>query len=290
METSTQSNLNDPFSEEEKAHILRKYNGTISGSGSETVVLAHGYGCDKSMWRFLTPRLSQIYRVVTFDLMGCGSSNLQFYSVERYSNLQAYANDIIELITGSGFGSVHFVGHSVGAIIGMLAAIKRPELFRTLLMVSPSPAYVNRGDYVGGFEQEDIDEMIETLESNYLGWSATITPVITGKENGVVFSDELNRSFCSMRPDIARQFARVTFSSDNRADVPLCGVPTLVLQVTDDVIAPVSVGQWMHKKLPVSELVLLQTVGHCPHMTAPDQTFAEMSRFLSTSGGKKSVL
>ncbi len=246
------------------------------------MVFAHGFGCDQSMWRYLLPAFEGRFRTVLFDLVGSGGSDLSAYDRERYASLHGYADDLLQLIGAFGEGPVISVGHSVSAMIAMLATIDAPERFAGQVMVGPSPCYVNDGDYVGGFTRADIDSLLDTLESNYLGWSSTMAPVIMGAPDQPQLGAELTNSFCRTDPDIAAHFARVTFLSDNRADVPRSSVPALILQCSDDLIAPRSVGEYLHRHLPASTLEIIENVGHCPHLSAPSATSAAIERFIDS--------
>ncbi|OON66445.1 alpha/beta fold hydrolase [Hymenobacter sp. CRA2] len=260
--------------------VLKRNNVTVSGAGRQAMVFVHGFGCDQRMWRLVAPAFEARYRVVLLDLVGAGGSELAAYDPERYSSLSAHADDLLEVLHALALHDVVLVGHSVSAMIGVLAAIREPARFARLVLVGPSPRYINDRDYVGGFERADIDELLEALDSNYLGWSGHITPVIMGHRERPELAAELNDSFCRTDPAIARHFARVTFLSDNRADLPGVPTPTLILQCSHDVIAPVTVGQYMHRHLPHSELVILDTSGHCPHLSAPQATIAAIDHFL----------
>jgi sigma-B regulation protein RsbQ len=219
--------------------------------------------------------------VVLFDHIGSGKTDENLYDFDRYSSLDAYADDIIQLCEGMELKDIIFVGHSVSAMIGVLAGAKRPELFKHLIMIGPSPCYINKEDYFGGFSKEDIEELVETLESNYLGWSSFITPVIAGNPDQPQFAEELNNSFCRMNPEIAKQFAKVTFLGDNRDDLGKVSIPSLVLQSDPDAIAPVKVGQYVHQHLQNSTYKQLNASGHCPHLTAPDQTINAIKSYLT---------
>jgi sigma-B regulation protein RsbQ len=247
------------------------------------MLLAHGYGCDQNMWRFVVPRLAERYRVVLFDHIGAGGSDLSAYDPSRYGSLDGYASDVLELCDALKLEDVIFVGHSVSGMIGVLAAAAVPELFSALVLVGPSPRYVDDEGYVGGFSRRDIDELLTSLDSNYLGWSSAIAPVIMGQPDRPELSQELEDSFCRTDPEIARRFAHVTFLSDNRADLARVQAPTLVLQCTDDVIAPVSVGQFVQDAIPNATMVLLNATGHCPHLSAPGETADAIEQFLDST-------
>ena len=244
------------------------------------MVFAHGFGCDQEMWSLVVPAFETDHRVVLFDYVGSGRSDLSAYDPVRYGSLEGYAADVVEICRELDLDDVVLVGHSVSAMIGVLAAARAPELFGALVMVGPNPRYVDNGDYVGGFSREDIAALLESLDSNHLGWSAAMAPVIMGNPDRPELTAELTNSFCRTDPDIARQFARVTFLSDNRADLPGVRVPTLVLQCTADAIAPEAVGRYVHEHVPGSVYTLLSATGHCPHLSAPAETTAAIRAFL----------
>jgi sigma-B regulation protein RsbQ len=245
------------------------------------IVFAHGFGCDQSMWRLVAPDFEVDHRVVLFDHVGSGSSDLAAYDPTRYGSLAGYADDVVELCRELGLTDVVFVGHSVSAMIGVLAVRRAPELFGALVMIGPSPRYVDEDGYVGGFTRADIAGLLDALDSNHLGWSAAMAPVIMGNPDRPELTEELTNSFCRTDPAIARQFARVTFLSDNRADLQHVCVPALVLQCTADAIAPEVVGRYVADRVPGSRLVQLRATGHCPHLSAPEETTAAIRDFLS---------
>jgi sigma-B regulation protein RsbQ len=242
---------------------------------------AHGFGCDQNMWRLLAPAYQRRYRTVLFDLVGSGSSDLSAYDPQKYSSLQGYADDVLEIVREFGEGRAIFVGHSVSAMIGMLANLEAPELFAAQVMIGPSPCYINDGDYVGGFTRADIDSLLETLESNYLGWSSNMAPAIMGAPEQPELAVELTNSFCRTDPEIAKQFARVTFLSDVRAELSRLTAPTLIVQCNDDLIAPMSVGEYMLRTLPHGALTVVANVGHCPHLSAPSASTSAIDAFLA---------
>jgi sigma-B regulation protein RsbQ len=244
------------------------------------MLFAHGFGCDQSMWRLVAPAFEQRYRVVLFDLAGSGRADRAAYDRARHSTLNGYARDILDIVRELDLREVIFVGHSVSAIIGALAAIEKPDRFASLIMVGPSPCYINDGEYVGGFSRNDIDGLIDSLDSNYFGWASVVAPMIMGTPDRPELVQELENSFCRTDPAIARAFAKVTFLSDNRADLPHVSTPSLVMQVRNDVIAPMSVGHFVHRNLRASELAVLETRGHCPHLSAPEDTIRAMKAFL----------
>jgi sigma-B regulation protein RsbQ len=245
------------------------------------MVFAHGFGCDQAMWRFVAPDFAVDHRVVLFDHVGSGTSDLAAYDREKYGSLTGYASDVVEICRELGLSDVVFVGHSVSAMIGVLAAQQAPELFGAQVMVGPNPRYVDDDGYVGGFSRSDIIDLLDALDSNHLGWSAQMAPVIMGNPDRPELSAELTNSFCRTDPDIARQFARVTFLSDNRADLASVAVPTLVLQCSQDVIAPDAVGDYVHEHIPGSVLTHLAATGHVPQLSAPEETTAAIRAFLS---------
>ncbi|MET4674510.1 alpha/beta hydrolase [Streptomyces sp. PvR018] len=249
-------------------------------AGGPVVMLAHGFGCDQTLWRLVAPALEDRFQVVLFDHVGAGRSDASAWSPERYSTLDGYVQDVIGLCRELGLGPVTFVGHSVSSMIGVLAAVQEPALFEKLILLTPSPSYIDDGNYRGGFSRQDIDELLESLDSNYLGWSATMAPVIMGNPERPELGEELTNSFCRTDPEIARVFARVTFLSDNRADLRKVTVPTLIAESARDTIAPREVGAFVHAQIPGSELVTLDSTGHCPQLSAPEETSEAILAFV----------
>ncbi|WP_166028528.1 alpha/beta fold hydrolase [Streptomyces chilikensis] len=262
--------------------IARRNNVTVTGNPQgPVVVLAHGFGCDQNMWRLTLPALVEDHRVVLFDYVGSGGSDLSAFSEDRYGSLDGYARDVVEVCEALDLRDAVFVGHSVSAMVGVLAADTAPERIGALVMVAPSPRYIDDEGYRGGFSAEDIDELLESLESNYLGWSAAMAPVIMGNADRPELGEELRNSFCATDPDMARVFARTTFLSDARDDLKSVRVPTLVLECVEDAIAPREVGAFVHRAIPGSTLVTLDATGHCPHLSAPDATNQAIRGFLA---------
>ncbi|MER5733956.1 alpha/beta hydrolase [Streptomyces sp. NPDC002138] len=262
--------------------ILSRNNVTVTGpADGPVVVLAHGFGCDQNMWRLVVPALAERYRVVLLDYVGCGGSELSAWSEERYSSLQGYAQDVVEVCEALDLEGAAFVGHSVSAMVGVLAAHTAPGRIGALVMVAPSPRYIDDEGYRGGFAADDIDELLGSLESNYLGWSSAMAPVIMGNPERPELGQELTNSFCATDPDIAAVFARTTFLSDSREDLKSVRVPTLVLECAQDVIAPREVGAYVHAAIPSSRLVTLEATGHCPQLSAPEATGRAISGFLA---------
>lgn len=261
---------------------LSRNNVTLLGNGDTPMIFAHGYGCDQNMWRLIVPAFVDTHRVVLFDHVGAGRSDLSAYDRTKYSSLGGYAQDLLEICDELDVRRGVFVGHSVSAMIGLLAAIQEPERFDRLVLVGPSPCYINDADYSGGFSREDIDELLELQDSNYLGWAASLAPIIMDNPDRPELAEDLRNSFCRTDPEIAKQFAAVTFLSDNRADLPRARVRSLVLQSQVDTIAPMAVGEYVHRHLPNSDMVVLDATGHCPHLSAPEETIAAIKGFLGS--------
>jgi sigma-B regulation protein RsbQ len=261
--------------------LRERHNVNEHGSAAgQPLLFAHGFGCDQNMWRFVWPRFADDYRVVLFDHVGAGGSDFGAYDPERYSSLQGYAQDVLEICRELDLRDVVFVGHSVSAMIGVLAAAEEPGRFARLVLVGPSPRYIDDDGYVGGFSREDIEGLLDSMDSNYLGWSSQMAPVIMANGDRPALGEELTNSFCRTDPEIARSFARVTFLSDNRADLASVDVPTLVLQCAEDAIAPEEVGRYVEREMPQGRLVMLDAIGHCPNLSAPDETAAAIEDFL----------
>lgn len=258
----------------------QRNNVRIVGRGNQPLIFAHGYGCDQNMWRKLVPAFEDRFRIILYDLVGCGRSDLSAYDRKKYETLHGHASDLCDILTEHAGGPAVFVGHSVSATIGLLAGVARPDLFSRHVMIGPSPCYINDGDYVGGFTRADIQSLLETLDGNYLGWASAMAPTIMGAPEQPELREELTNSFCATDPDIAKHFAHVTFLSDNRKDVPKLTTPTLLLQCSEDIIAPRTVGDYLHQHLPNSTLRVIDNVGHCPHLSAPDAIIAAMNQFL----------
>ncbi len=261
--------------------IFARHHITIAGVGTTPMLFVHGFGCDQRMWRFAAPTFCDRYRTILLDQIGAGRSDLSAYDARKYATLQGYADDILAVCAELALTRVIFVGHSVSAMIGILAAAKAPDRFAHLVLIGPSPRYLNDGEYYGGFTPEDINGLLSTLDRNYLGWSRAMAPVIMGNPDRPELAEELTNSFCRTDPVIARAFARVTFLSDNRADLARVGVPSLVLQCSHDIIAPTAVGRYVHQHLRNSQFVQLKATGHCPNLSAPEETTDAIRAFLS---------
>jgi sigma-B regulation protein RsbQ len=263
---------------------LVRNNVQFHGRGKQHMVFAHGFGCDQQMWRFVAPAFEDTHRVVLFDHIGCGKSDSSAYDSQRHSTIEGYAQDVLDILRAADLTDVIFVGHSVSSMIGVLASIAEPHRFSRLVMVGPSPRYLNDPpDYVGGFERADIDSLVDLMENNMLGWADFLAPVVMGKDNSPERTQELQASFCASDPYIARRFALATFMGDNRADLPRVSVPSLVIQCAEDAIAPMVVGQYVQAHTPRSTLAVLDASGHCPHMTHPEETIALIRNYLNTS-------
>ncbi|QYG92294.1 alpha/beta hydrolase [Iamia sp. SCSIO 61187] len=262
--------------------VVTRNNVVASGvADGQPMVFAHGFGCDQHMWRHVVPAFEDRFRTVVFDHVGFGRSDLDAFDPERHGSLQGYADDLLEVCAELGLERVILVGHSVSAMIALRAAITAPEVFDRLVLVCPSPRYIDDDGYVGGFSEADIDDLLAALDDNYLGWSSAMAPVIMGTPDRPELGEELTNSFCRTDPAIARAFARVTFLSDSRPDLPRVTVPTLVLQSREDVIARPVVGAYVHENIPDSEMVVLDAVGHCPNLSAPDETVAAIEAFVA---------
>ncbi|MCM5680384.1 alpha/beta hydrolase [Schlegelella sp. S2-27] len=265
--------------------ILLRNNVRIAGAGDKpTMVFAHGFGCDQNMWRFVAPAFADTHRVVLFDYVGCGQSDLRAFDAARYSSLEGYALDLLDVCEALELQQAILVGHSVSAMIGLLAAIRQPSRFASLVMVAPSPCFINDPCYVGGFERGDIESLLSLMDHNYIGWASYLAPVVMGNPGRPDLGAELEQSFCSTDPLAAQTFARATFFADNRADLARAPVPSLILQVRDDALAPMAVGRYLLEHMPGSELAVLEATGHCPHMSHPQLTIDAMKQYLARGG------
>lgn len=264
------------------AEILRRNNVRVTGHGEQVMLFAHGFGCDQNMWRYIVPSYEKDHKIVLFDYVGSGKSDISSYDPTKYSTLEGYSQDILEICDALGLRDVIFVGHSVSSMIGVLAAIKRPELFSHLILIGPSPSYINDTDYHGGFARKDIAELLDLMDRNYIGWAGYLAPVIMKNGERAELTEELQQSFCSTDPKIARKFAEATFYSDNRADLKSVNVPTLIIQCSDDAIAPVVVGEYVNREIEGSTLKVIEASGHCPHMSHPELTIEAMNEYLES--------
>ncbi len=266
--------------------VIERNNVQVSGTGTQPMLFAHGFGCDQNMWRYVAPAFEDDYRVVRFDYVGSGKSDLAAYDPERYSTLEGYAEDVLDVCRALDLRDTVLVGHSVSAMIAVLAANREPERFSRLVLVGPSPRYVDEPpEYVGGFQRADIEGLLEMMDRNYLGWANFLGPAIMKNPDRPELGEELAESFCSTDPVIARRFAEATFFADNRADLDALAVPSLILQCSDDMIAPVAVGEYLHRRLPESTFHQLAATGHCPHMSHPEETVAAIRAYLRPIDG-----
>lgn len=263
--------------------VITRNNVKVLGQGTQPMLFAHGFGCDQNMWRYIAPAFADDYRIVLFDYVGSGRSDLDAYEPERYATLDGYAQDVLDVCHALDLRDVIFVGHSVSAMIGVLAANREPELFARMILIGPSPRYINDlPAYAGGFERADIEGLLEMMDKNYIGWANFLAPVIMKNAERPELGAELEQSFCSTDPVIARRFAEATFFADNRADLPSMHVPALVMQCMDDAIAPEHVGEYVHRALPSSTIRHMRATGHCPHMSHPEETIAIIREYLAT--------
>lgn len=263
--------------------IIKRNNVKTFGNGTQPMVFAHGFGCDQNMWRFITKAFEDDYRIVLFDYVGSGNSDLSAYDPDRYSTLQGYADDLLDVIRALDLTEIIFVGHSVSSMVGVLAANEEPERFENLVMIGPSPRYINDGDYVGGFERKDIDGLFEMMDHNFIGWANFLAPAIIKNPDRPELGTELTESFCSTDPLVARKFAEATFLSDNREDLKRVTIPSLVLQCSDDMVAPDQVGEYVSGQLANSTFRKLKATGHCPHMSHPEETIDQIKQYLAAT-------
>ena len=261
--------------------VLARNHVQVLGSGRQTLVFAHGFGCDQTMWRFVSPAFEDRYRIVLYDYVGCGRSDISAFDPNRYDKLTGYAQDVLEIGAALDLSDAIFVGHSVSAMIGLLAANLQPGLFSKLVMLVPSPRYLNDPpQYQGGFEQRDIEGLLSMMDHNLVDWAGYLAPVVMANPDRPELTEELQQTFCSNDAAAAKVFARTTFFADNRADLKHASVPSLIVQVSDDALVPLAVGDYLLANLPNSQRVVLQASGHCPHMSHPEATIEAIARFL----------
>ena len=263
------------------AGVLARNHVAVHGQGAHTIVFAHGFGCDQNMWRFVEPAFRDRFRTVLFDYVGLGQSDIGAFDAARYSTLDGYAQDLVEIGEALDLRGATIVGHSVSSMIALLASLRAPQRFGALVLIAPSPRYLNDApDYVGGFEPADIAGLLELMDHNYVGWAGALAPMVMGSEAGPELTEELQQTFCSTDPVVAKCFARATFYGDNRADLAKSKVPSLVLQVRHDAIAPMAVGEYLERHLPHSDVKVLEATGHCPQMSHPQMTIEAIRPFL----------
>lgn len=261
--------------------VRKRNNVNVRGRGQKVMLFAHGFGCDQAMWRYVTPAFEDDYKVVLFDYVGSGKSDWSAYDPRRYATLDGYARDVLDVIEALDLREVIFVGHSVSSMIGMLAAIQAPERFERLVMIGPSPCYVNRPGYIGGFEQKDIEGLLDLMDKNYIGWAQFLAPVVMKNAEKPELAGELQESFCATDPRMTKQFAHATFLSDNRADLAKLKIPALILQCSEDAVAPDAVGRYLAAALKGSTMKQMAATGHCPHMSHPQETIQLMKEYLA---------
>lgn len=264
-----------------KNEIRSRYNVNITGEGQQTMLFAHGFGCDQNMWRFIVPAFEKDFKIVLFDYVGCGKSDLTAYNTERYGSLNGYAQDILDICEGFDLNDVILVGHSVSSLIAILASIQKPEYFKSLILVCPSPRFINDGDYIGGFLEEDLRGLLEVMERNFSGWAAYLAPIVMKNPNQPDLTEELEETFCANDPVIAHKFAELTFFCDNRSDLKKVSLPTLVLQCSEDDLAPIHIGKYVCNQIESSTFNQMQATGHCPHMSHPDETISLIKEYLA---------
>jgi sigma-B regulation protein RsbQ len=264
-------------------NVIERNNVTVRGQGSASLIFAHGYGCNQNMWRLVAPAFEKHHQIVLFDHVGAGASDIAAYDRIKYGTLHGYAQDVLEICRSLELNNPIFVGHSVSAMIGVLSSLADPSALGGLVLIGPSPCYVNHEDYRGGFDRDKLEQLLQSLESNFIDWSRVMAPVIMGNLEHPELSQELVQSFCETKPEIAKHFARVTFQSDDRHHLAQVRIPTLILQCSQDPIAPDAVGSFVHQKIQGSRLVKLMATGHCPHISAPEETIQEIQKFLQTS-------
>lgn len=260
--------------------VLTRNNVRVTGTGEQAMIFAHGFGCDQNVWRYLVKAFEDSYRIILFDFVGSGQSDLTAYSTHRYSSLDGYASDVLEILEELDLRNVIFIGHSVACMIGLKAAIARPEYFQNLIFVAPSPSHMVDGSYNGGMERAHLEALFDVMDSNYLGWSSTMAPLIMGNPERPELGEELTANFCATDPDIAREFARVTFLSDNRPALKMLKTPSLTLQCSSDMLAPIEVGHYILENTTNNTLTILSATGHCPHMSHPEETIRAISSYL----------
>ncbi|MCC3158727.1 alpha/beta hydrolase [Hymenobacter sp. 15J16-1T3B] len=260
---------------------LKRNNVHVAGRGQQALLFVNGFGCDQTIWRYILPALAEHFRLVLFDHVGAGLSDAKAYDPLKYASLQGYAQDVLDICQELDLSDVTLVGHSVGGMIGALAAIREPDRFARLLLLCPSPYYLNEADYHGGFDRADIDNMLGFMERDFVEWADSFAPLIMGNPDRPTLSAELIHSFCQNDPAIAKQFARVTFLSDNRPDLVQLRTPCLLVQCAEDLIAPLEVGDYLRETIPQATLVTLPVSGHCPHVSAPRETLAALEAYMA---------
>ncbi|TPE43444.1 alpha/beta fold hydrolase [Pontibacter mangrovi] len=260
--------------------VIKRNNVRTIGEGDQAIIFAHGFGCNQNVWRHLVDAYRDQYKLVLFDFVGSGQSDLSAYDSERYGSLDGYTKDVLEILEALNIKNALYIGHSVSSMIGVKAAIAQPSYFSKLIFISPSPCYLNDGDYIGGLDKEDLNNLLALMDSNYLGWSSFLAPQVMGNSDRPALGEELVENFCATDPDIAKEFARVTFLSDNRADLEKLVTESLTLQCAEDILAPLAVGYYLEKKTKGNTLNILEATGHCPHLSAPEEVIAAINAYI----------
>lgn len=261
--------------------ITKRNNVKIIGKGSQVIMFAHGFGADQNSWKGIIPAFIPDFKIILFDYVGSGNSDIGSYNASRYNNLSGYADDVIDICKALDLEDVIFVGHSVSSMVGVLASLKMPSLFKKIVFIGPSPRYINDEGYYGGMEEPDLEALLEMMDSNYLGWAGNMAPAIVGNADRPEHWENLSASFCATDPNIAKQFARVTFLSDNRKDLPLLKIPSLTIQCRDDILTSETVAKYILKHTPGNKMVLLDSTGHCPHLTDTDNVIKTIKEFIA---------
>lgn len=261
-------------------NVVVRNNVTILGQGDQPLIFAHGFGCDQNMWRFITPAFMDKYQIILFDYVGSGNSDTNAYSSEKYQSLQGYVQDVLDIIETLSLQNSIFVGHSISAMIGLLASIQHPDYFKKLIMIGPSPCYLNDDGYRGGFERSDIAELLDMMEMNFTGWASYMAPIAMSNPEQPALTQELKQTFIAADPIIAKEFAEVTFLSDHRSELSKVSVPSLIIQCSEDSIVPIGVGDYLHHQLKNSTLQLMEAKGHYPHISHPNETIQCIADFL----------
>ena len=259
--------------------VLKRNNVKILGSG-RPIIFAHGYGLNQNMWQHITPAFAENNQIILFDHVGAGESDISSYNRTKYNSLHGYAADLIEICETLKLEKPIFIGHSVSSMIGILAAIQKPELFEKIILIGPSACYLNRDGYLGGFNQEDIENLLFTIDENFYGWATSMAPALMNNPEKPDLASDLAKTFCKVKPEIASHFARVTFLTDNRSHLNKVKVPTLILQATEDLVAPANVGQFIKDQITGSQLIKLKATGHFPSLSAPEETIKAIKSFI----------
>ena len=262
------------------SEVLKRNNVKVIGNKETTIMFAHGFGCDQTMWRHIVPSFIEDYKIVLFDYVGSGSSNIECYDTEKYGSLLGYVQDVLDIVEELKLKDVIFVGHSVSSMIGMLATIQKPDVFQRLVMIGPSPRYLNDSEYYGGFEEKDINEMLDMMEMNFIGWASYMAPIVAAQEKHPTVAEEVEKSFSSNDPKITKQFAEVTFFSDHRQDLEKSSLPVLIIQCSEDSIVPIQVGEYLHRVIQKSDLKIMDAKGHYPHLSHPNETIQLIKEYL----------